>query len=368
MIRLLFEYLQAQGVDVGFFRLGGYLTFRIITAMVTSLLLMLLLGFRFIVFLYRHGMRDTSGDVVSIEAHGKRGTPTAGGLLVLLATTVSLLVWGDLHSPFLWWLGGGFLYLGLVGFLDDFQKVRFKSSLSGLSQAAKTLLMLVFLMPFAMHLVSAASPLPEELRPVLLVPFLKGVVLSLPPALFVVFAVLAMYAITNAVNITDGLDGLLAGTAVPAIAVYVVLGYVLGNAILSGYLLFPFIPGAGEIAVFGAAMIGALFGFLWFNTYPAEVFLGDTGSLAVGGGLAMMAFFTKQELLFLLAGGVFVFEIFTATVQQKVGDRMGRRIFHRAPFHHELTHRGMAEPKATVRLVIVSTLLSLIALLSLKVR
>jgi len=368
MIKLLVDALQASGIDVGFLRLANYLTFRIIMAMATPLVLSLLFGFRFIVFLYRRNLRDTSGDIEAVSAFGKRGTPTAGGLLVLFTTGLSLLLWADPTSPFMWWLSGGFFYMGFVGFLDDVQKVRFKSSLSGLSQLGKTLLLLLFVLPFAVMLVSGSSPLPDHLRTLVYLPFLKNPVLNLHPVVYVGFTVFAVFAIINAVNITDGLDGLLGGTAILTIGVYVVFAYVVGNAVYSQYLLFPTIPGAGEIAVFGSAMIGALFGFLWFNTYPAEVFLGDTGSLAIGGGLAMMAFFTKQEMLFPVAGGIFVFEVFTSLMQQKIGGRLGRRILHRAPFHHELTHRGIAEPKVVVRLVIVSTLLALMALLSLKVR
>jgi len=368
MIKLLVDALMGNGMDIGVLRLVNYLSFRVIMGMVTSLLFALTFGFRFIVFLYRKKLRDVSGDISAINAFGKRGIPTAGGLLVMLSVAFSVLLWGDLTNRFTVVLVGGFLYLGLVGFIDDFQKVRFKSSLSGLSQLGKTVLLLLFIVPFALFLVSGLNPVPEPLRTVIFIPFLKNPVLNLSTGLYIVFVIFAVFSIVNAVNITDGLDGLLGGTAILTIGVYMIFAYIIGNAVYASYLLFPFVAGTGEIAVFGAILIGALFGFLWFNTYPAEVFLGDTGSLAVGGAIAMMAFLTKQELLFPIVGGLFVFEIFTSLLQQKIGGRLGRRILHRAPFHHEMTHRGIAEPKVVVRLIIVSILLALVALLSLKVR
>ena len=368
MIKLLVEALQSAGIDIGFLRLVNYLTFRAIMGMATSLLFALVFGFRLIVFLYRKRMRDVSGDIEAINAFGKRGTPTAGGLLVLLSCGVGILLWGDLTNPFVICLTSGFFYLGLVGFIDDFQKVRFKSSLSGLSQIGKTSLLLIFIIPFSVYLISPWSPIPEHLRTLVFIPFLKNPVFDLNPFLYVCFASFAIFSIINAVNITDGLDGLLGGTAILTIGIYLVFAYIIGNTMYSEYLLFPYVAGTGEMVVFGSALIGALFGFLWFNTYPAEVFMGDTGSLAVGGAIAMMAFLTKQEMLFPIVGGLFVFEIFTSLLQQKIGGRLGRRLLHRAPFHHEMTHRGIAEPKVVVRLIIVSILLALVALLSLKVR
>lgn len=368
MIKLLVEALQSAGYDIGFLRLVNYLSFRAIMGMVTSLLFALMFGFRFTVFLYRRKLRDVSGDIEAISAFGKRGTPTAGGLLVLVSVAFSILLWGNLTNRVTLVLILGFFYMGFVGFIDDFQKVRFKSSLSGLSQLGKTALLLLFIVPFALFLISPLNPVSEPLRTVIFIPFLKNPVFALSPGLYIVFVIFAVFSIINAVNITDGLDGLLGGTAILTIGVYIIFAYIIGNAVYASYLLFPFVPGTGEIAVFGSVLIGALFGFLWFNTYPAEIFMGDTGSLAVGGAIAMIAFLTKQEMLFPIVGGLFVFEIFTSLLQQKVGGRLGRRILHRAPFHHEMTHRGIAEPKVVVRLIIVSILLALIALLSLKVR
>lgn len=368
MVELIIRILQSSGIDYGFFRLINYLTFRALMGMASALLFCLLFGFRFILFLYRKKFRDTSGETLSINAYSKRGTPTAGGLLILSATLFSLILWGSWENRFLHVLVIGYIYLTFVGFLDDFQKTRFKSSLSGLSQMGKTLLLLLFLVPYGLFFLSPWNPVPEAIRTQIFVPFYKHPVLELTPLAFFLFLIFAMFSIINAVNITDGMDGLLGTTSILSIGVYSFFSYIVGNAIASGHYIFPFIRGSGEIAVFGATLIGGIMGFLWYNTYPAEVFMGDTGSLGIGGALAMMAFFTKQEMLFPLVGGVFLLEIFTSLIQEKVGYRMHRRLVYRAPFHHSLTHRGTAEPKVVIRLVIVAIVLSLLSLLSLKVR
>ena len=291
MIRLLIHALRDVGVDPGFFRLAESLTFRTLMGLATALALALVFGNRIISMLYRRRFRDTSGEHLSIGIHSKRGTPTGGGLLILLSTTVSAVLWADLTSPFIWPLLLGFIYLGLVGFVDDFLKVRFKSSLVGLSQLAKTFLQLLFAIPFAVYFVSSVCPLPEELRTVIQIPFYKYPLFDIGSIGFVLFTVFTLFAIINAVNITDGMDGLLGGTSILTTLVYLVFAYVIGNSELSSFLLFSYVPGTGEVAVFGAMLIGAVLGFLWFNAYPAQVFMGDTGSLAIGGVLGMMAFF-----------------------------------------------------------------------------
>lgn len=368
MILWLIQLLRSAGLDVGFFRLAESVTFRALMALATALGVAIALGWRVIVFLYRRRFRDTSGEFLSIRTHSKQGTPTGGGLLILAACAGSALLWGRLDNLQLAVVLAGFVYLGLVGFVDDALKVRFKSSLFGLGQLTKTVLLLGFAVPFAWLLVSPVSPLPEGLRTAVVLPFVKVPVGDLGTVGFALFAVFAIFSIVNAVNITDGMDGLLCGASTTVTAVYVVFAYVLSNVLLSRYLLFPYLAGTEELVIFGAALIGAVLGFLWRNTFPAEVFMGDTGSLAIGGAIAMMAFLLRQEMLFPLAGGLFVLEIFTSLLQEKVGSRLGRRLVLRAPFHHALTHRGIAEPKAVVRLWVVSLLLAAIGLLSLKVR
>jgi phospho-N-acetylmuramoyl-pentapeptide-transferase len=362
------ELLRAAHVGVGFLRLGESVTFRAIMALATSLALALALGWKVVVWLYRRRFRDTSGEFLSIRTHSKQGTPTGGGLLILLSTAISVALWGHFRSVQIVVLLGGFVYLGCVGLLDDALKVRFKSSLFGLGQLAKTALLLGFVVPFAWYLVSPWSPLPPSLQTSITLPFVKHPLVDVGPLAFAVFAAFVLFSIINAVNVTDGMDGLLCGASTSVLGVYVVFAYVLSNALLSRYLLFPFVPGSEEVVIFGTALIGGVLGFLWRNTFPAEVFMGDTGSLAIGGAIGMMAFLLRQEMLFPIVGGLFVLEIFTSLLQEKIGTRLGRRIVLRAPFHHALTHRGIAEPKAVVRLWIVSFLLAAIGLLSLKVR
>jgi len=368
MVILIIDYLRGHGVDYGFFRLLDYITFRAIMGMATALLLSLFFGFRYILFLYHSKLRDASGDMLSLKVFSKRGTPTGGGLLIISTALVSLFLWADWSNIFLIVLVSGFIYFGLVGFIDDFQKSRLRSSISGLSQIGKTVCLLLFIVPFAIFFVSPLNPVPPEIKTLLWVPFYKHPVLDLSLVVFILFTVFAQFSIINAINITDGLDGLLSGISALTIGVYAIFAYIIGNVLASSHYLFPFIDGASEMTVFGATLIGALFGFLWYNTYPAEVFMGDTGSLSIGGAISIMIFFTKQELLFPIVGGVFVVEIFSALVQEKIGTRLGRRLFYRAPFHYSLTHRGIPEPKTVVRLLIISILLALVALLSLKVR
>ena len=367
MIKLIIELFHSNGIDFGFFRLVNYITFRALMGMVFSLLFCLVYGSDFIVFLYRKGMKDTSGEA-NVSSYSKRGTPTAGGLMIIISTVVSLFFWGDLRNTYVIVLLIGFLYAGFVGFIDDFLKVRFKSSLSGLSQMGKTLMLFAFIIPFAVFYLSSLNPMQDGLKTLIYLPFYKNPVLALPEVVFGVFIVFTMFSIINAVNIVDGMDGLLGGASALTIGVYTVFAYVIGNKILSQYLLFPYIPGTEEIVIFCSILIGGIVGFLWFNTYPAEIFMGDTGALAIGNVIAMVAFFLKQEFLFLIVGGLFVFEIFTSLLQEKIGSRIGRRMLYRAPYHHTLTHKGIAEPKAVVRLWLISVILALIGLLSLKIR
>jgi phospho-N-acetylmuramoyl-pentapeptide-transferase len=368
MSLMLVELLKGAGFDYGFLRIFEYLTFRLIAATLTPLVLLLILGNRGIVILHLRRFRDIGGEYAAIDTASKRGTSTAGGTMLLVATLFSIFVWGDWSNPFLWAVSGAFLYFGFVGYLDDALKVRFKSGLSGLSQIAKTLLQLAFIVPFAYWFVSSWSPLPEALRTTLWLPFYKYAVLDLGPWLQMGLLVFVFYAIVNAVNITDGLDGLVTGPSVSVAAVYGTFAVILGSLEVSTFLLFVPCPGASELAVFSGALVGALLGFLWYNAYPAEVFMGDTGSMAIGAALAVLAWMTRQEMLFPLVGGIFVMSIASSLIQEKIGMRLGRRIFLRAPVHHGWTYKGISEPKVVVRYWIISVLLGLFGLLSIKVR
>ena len=368
MIELLIDGLKLLGVNPGAFRIVDYITFRVVMAALTALVIELVFGHALIVRLYRRRFRDTGGEFSSLDQHSKRGTPTGGGLIILLAVAIAIALWGRLTNYHLLVVGAAFGYFGLVGFIDDFQKVRLKSSLFGLSQLAKTVLQLAFIVPYALWFVSGANILPKTHHTQVFVPFVKNALFDAGPLLFALFIVFVFFSIVNAVNITDGLDGLVCGPAIMTTLIYGIFAYVLGNVILSRYLLFPSFPGVGELAVFAGALIGALFGFLWYNAYPAEVFMGDTGSMAIGAALATLAFQTRQEMLFPLVGGVFVASIATSLIQEKLGMRFGRRIFLRAPLHHAQTYKGVAEPKVVTRTWIVAIMLALLAALSLKLR
>lgn len=370
MYKVILEVLQQQGFAYSFLPLWNYITFRVLMAIITSLAINLVFGHRIIYLLHRLNFKDSSGEFTTLNVHSKRGTPTAGGLMIIFSTAVSSFLWSDFDNPFPLVLLSGFCYLGLVGFIDDFQKSRFRSSLSGLSQAGKTILLLLFIIPFALYFISEFSPIPDVIRTGIFIPFKKDMLFDPGPIPFFFFMVFALYSIINAINITDGMDGLLGGLAIINIAVYAAFAYIIGSTGLANHFLFPQIEGCTEVTVFSAALIGAVFGFLWYNFYPAEVFMGDTGSLAIGGAIGMICFFTKQEVLFLIVGGVFVLEIFTSLLNDKVANlpQFGRRIVHRAPFHYSIIHKGVAEPKAVFRLITIGIAMALVALLSIKVR
>jgi phospho-N-acetylmuramoyl-pentapeptide-transferase len=292
-----------------------------------------------------------------------------GGVLLLGATSVAYLVWGQFNNLFGWLGYLGFLYFGLVGLLDDVLKVRSGRSRGGLSQRAKLALQVAFAVAFTLvYMHPALTPFPDGFAGQLFVPFIKTSVADVG-WLYFFFSVFLILAVTNAVNLTDGLDGLAIVPSITTAGVYAVFAYIIGNKIQAGYLQFQYIPGTEELTVVCAAVAGAGLGFLWFNAYPAEVFMGDTGSLALGGVLATVALLIKQEFLFLIVGGVFVVEVASSLIQGKIGENIaGRRLIYRAPLHLTYRHLGVAEPRVVVRFWIVSIMLALLALLTIKVR
>ncbi len=368
MIAIFIDLLKEWGINLGFLRLFSYITFRTIMAMATSLLITLLLGFRFIVFLYRYRFRDTSNIRGSIDTSSKAGTPTSGGILIVLSTFLSILLWSHLSNIFVIISIIALFYFAFIGLVDDWQKIKYKTSLLGLSQKMKTFLMLIFIIPFAIFMASPLSPLPYNIRTDIFVPFYKYSVLDMGFWGYLIFIIFVFFSVVNSINITDGMDGLLSGTAGMTIGVYGVFSYIIGNRILASHYLFYYIPGLGEQTIVLGAVIGSLLGFLWYNSYPAEIFMGDTGSLSIGAVISVTLFFTKQEFLFLIAGAIFVFEILSSFLQEKVGNNIGRRIFYRAPIHHSFTHRGIAEPKTVIRFWILALLCAFIALITIKIR
>jgi len=343
------------------FNVFRYITFRAVLGMLTALLLALFLGPRLITALRKLKLGQSIRDDGPQSHLAKAGTPTMGGLLILLSLGVAVVAWGDPATPSVWIVLGVTLGFGAVGFADDYLKVSKRNS-KGLSARAKfTALVLV-----ALAGCIALWALPGfDTR--LAVPFFKDLRPDLGP-LYIPFAVLVVVGAGNAVNLTDGLDGLAIGPVITASLTYLIFAYVSGHARIAEYLQIPNVIGAGELSVFCAAVAGAALGFLWYNAYPAQVFMGDVGSLALGGALGMVAVVTKFEMVLAVVGGVFVLETLSVILQVASFKTRGKRIFRMAPIHHHFELKGWAEPKIIVRFWIVSIILALVGLTTLKLR
>ena len=360
MLLLLAENLKEY---VSGFNVFTYLTLRAILGALTALSLSLFLGPPLIRRLTRRQIGQTvrqDGPQTHLQ---KAGTPTMGGALILLAIMLSTLLWADLRSLFVWVVLAVTLGYGLIGFADDYRKLVLRDP-KGLSARQKLFWQLLIAIIAAVLLYRQADA-PQSTA--LLIPYLKDI--SIPLGwLFVPFACLVIVGSSNAVNLTDGLDGL---AIMPTVLVGGALGvfaWVAGNTIFSRYLGIPYIAGAGELFVFCAAMAGAGLGFLWFNTYPAQVFMGDIGALALGGALGSVAVVVRQEVVLLIMGGVFVAETVSVMMQVASFKMTGKRIFRMAPLHHHFELKGWAEPKVIVRFWIVTVVLVLVGLSSLKIR
>jgi phospho-N-acetylmuramoyl-pentapeptide-transferase len=300
------------------------------------------------------------------ESHlPKAGTPTMGGALILLAIAISTVLWADLSNRFVWIVLAGTLFFGVIGFVDDYKKLIVRNS-KGLSARAKLFWQIVggFGAALAFYM-TAENP---DVEQALLIPYFKDVLLPLGSVLYVLWVTFVVAGFSNAVNLTDGLDGLAIMPAVLVGAALGVFALATGNSIYSGYLGIPYIPGVGELLVFCAALAGAGLGFLWFNTYPAQVFMGDIGALALGAALGLVAVAVRQELVLLIMGGVFVVETVSVVIQVASFKMTGRRIFRMAPLHHHFELKGWAEPKVIVRFWIITVILVLVGLASLKIR
>ncbi|MDF1577875.1 MAG: phospho-N-acetylmuramoyl-pentapeptide-transferase [Desulfobulbales bacterium] len=346
----------------GGFNVFRYITFRSIGATITSFILVLLVAPAFIRFL-RHLQ---IGQVIrqdGPETHFcKKGVPTMGGVLILFAVSLSTLLWVDLTNYYVWIVLAVTLWYGAVGAFDDYRKITRKNS-KGLSGRGKIFFQIVgaILAGFFLY----TNP---DFNSHLSIPFYKEVGPDLGAG-YLLFALVVVVGASNAVNLTDGLDGLAIGPTVITGSVYLLFSYLAGHAGLASYLQIPYVSGAGEVAVFCGALVGASLGFLWFNTFPAQVFMGDVGSLSIGAALGTVAIITKQEILLVIVGGVFVMEALSVIVQ--VGFYKcsgGKRVFLMAPFHHHFEKKGWAEPKVVVRFWIVSIVLGLAALATLKLR
>jgi phospho-N-acetylmuramoyl-pentapeptide-transferase len=368
MIHLLGGMLEGGFRAWSFLRLLDYLSVRAIGAAMFAFILMLVVMPRFIWYLHRRGLVDQVRDTGVPSAFDKAGTPVMGGAVMVGSVLASCLVWGDPLNPFLLATLVGTLWFAAIGLSDDLAKWRARSGNRGMSEARKLLLQGTFALLLVGFLASPWSPLPAREGTTVYLPFIKRAVADSPWVYFPMVWLFVML-VGNAVNITDGLDGLAIVPSVFAVSVLGVFAYIMGNAIWARYFLFHLLPGSGELIVFCAAFAGAGLGFLWYNAYPAQVFMGDAGSLAIGGCLATLSVLTKQEALFLILGGLFIAEALTSQIQDKVGIKLlGRRLFYRAPLHHQLQHTGVAETKVVIRLWIVSFILAMASIATLKLR
>ena len=361
---MLFHLLAPLRDDFAILNVVRYITFRTMMAVITAVALSLLCGPWFIRTLRRLSVGQNIRDVGPQSHQVKAGTPTMGGLLILFALLVPTLLWANLTNPYVWMAAGVTLAFGTIGFVDDFLKVRRKRNL-GLTARGK------FLAQVGVAAAAGALllwlPGGAALDPTLAFPFFKQLVVNLG-LLYVPFVVFVLVGSSTAVNLTDGLDGLAIGATLVAAATYAVFTYVAGNRVVAQYLQVPYVAGAGELTVFCGALVGASVGFLWFNAHPAEVFMGDVGSLALGGGIGVVAVIAKQELVLALVGGVFVLEALSVILQVASFKLTGKRIFRMAPLHHHFELAGWAEPKVIVRFWILSGLFALASLSTLKLR
>jgi len=360
MLYSLFEYLTQFYSG---FNLFQYLTFRSILGVLTALVISLVVGPPMIRYLSRYNIGQNVRDDGPESHFSKAGTPTMGGALILVAIVVSTLMWSDLSSRFVWVVTLVTLGFGLIGWIDDYKKLALGNS-KGLSARAKYFWQSVIALTAAWALFSTAE-VPIETQ--LIVPFFKSAIFDLG-WMYLVLAYFVIVGSSNAVNLTDGLDGL---AILPTVLVGGALGvfaYLTGNVNFSGYLGIPYVPGVGEMVIFCGAIVGAGLGFLWFNTYPAQVFMGDVGALALGAALGTIAVIVRQELVLFIMGGIFVVETISVVLQVASYKLTGRRIFRMAPLHHHFELKGWPEPRIIVRFWIITVILVLIGLASLKIR
>lgn len=361
---MLYSLLYPYARDLPILNVFRYLTFRTAMAAVTALLLALMLGPPMIRLLRRRQIGQSIREAGPKSHLSKAGTPTMGGLLILLAVIVATFLWMDLSNRFVWIALGTLVALGVVGFADDFVKFAKRRSL-GLTGRGKLLPQILVALAIAWAIQQWAGH--GSVSTLVTFPFLKRLVVDLG-VLYLPFVATVVVGSSNAVNLTDGLDGLAIGSVGIAAGTYAILAYVTGNAVTARYLQIPFVPQSGELAVFCGALVGASLGFLWFNCHPAEVFMGDVGSLPLGGAIAAVAVMTKHEVLLAIVGGLFVLEALSVIIQVVSFKSTGRRVFRMAPLHHHFELAGWAESRVIIRFWILSILFAVLGLSTLKLR
>ncbi len=358
---MLYLWLYPLHTEFAIFNVFRYLSFRMIYAAITAFLIAFVLAPPMIKKLQEWGLGQKIRDEGPQRHLTKSGTPTMGGLLILFSVLLTTVLWADINNHYVWLVIIAVVGFGLVGFIDDYIKIQ-KGRSKGL-----TVLQKLFGQLFVAGGIASFFYLSSAYSTQLSVPFFKNFAPDLG-VLYIPFAILVIIGCSNAVNLTDGLDGLAIGPVIIASMAYTVVAWAVGNKLVSDYLLIPHIPGAGELAVLTSSMVGSSLGFLWFNTYPASVFMGDVGSLPLGSALGTVAIVCKHELLLLLVGGVFVMEAVSVIFQVLSYKSRGKRIFLMAPLHHHFEMKGWQEPKVVVRLWIIAIILALLSISTLKLR
>ncbi|MFZ0693355.1 MAG: phospho-N-acetylmuramoyl-pentapeptide-transferase [Alphaproteobacteria bacterium] len=362
---MLYDLLHPLTDQIGIFNLFRYLTFRTGGAVLTALILSFVLGPRVIQWLRRIQANGQPIRTDGPQSHivAKAGTPTMGGVLILLASILSTLLWADLGNGFVWAALLVTLGFGIVGAIDDYLKLKRRSS-RGLRGKLK-LVAEAAIATIAAVVISNLTA--EPIANTFAVPFFKTVLIHLG-WFFVPVAVFVMVGASNAVNLTDGLDGLAIGPVMIAAGCFALIAYLVGNSVFANYLEIRYVAGTGELAVFCGSLVGAALGFLWFNAPPAMVFMGDTGSLSMGGALGAVSVATKHELVLAIIGGLFVLETASVMVQVASFKLTGKRVFRMAPLHHHFEQKGWKEPTIVIRFWIIASILALIGLSTLKLR
>jgi len=361
---MLFHLFYPLHTEVRFFNVFRYITFRSALAALTALIMSLIVGPWLIGKLQELQIGQEIREEGPSSHQVKRGTPTMGGLLIVPTIVVPTLLWADIFNPFVWIVCGSTVAFGAIGFLDDYLKISKKRNL-GLTARAKFVLQILTALVIGGILVGFSFYGLYSTQLSLL--FFK----TFRPEMgvfYALFTVLVLVGSSNAVNLTDGLDGLAIGSVLIAAGTFTILTYATGHAKIADYLGIPFVRGSGELAVFSAAMVGASMGFLWFNCHPAEVFMGDVGSMALGSGLGTLAVLCKQEMLLVIVGGLFVLEAMSVILQVGSFKTRGVRIFRMAPLHHHFELSGWGETKVVIRFWIVALIFSMLSLATLKLR
>ena len=361
---MIYNFIYDLIGEYPFLNIFKYLTFRCGAAFITSIIISFLTGPYIIRYLKKkqkigQPIRD-DGPKWQIEA--KKGTPTMGGTLILLALISSTLLWADIYNKYIWLILFVTFSFGMIGFIDDYIKLS-RNSYKGLS----SLLKIIFQVSIALIFTLVLFTLTEDHNTFLSFPIFKNMLIDLGYFWFI-FSILVVVGSSNAVNLTDGLDGLAIVPIIIVASTFAIISYIVGNSIFSNYLNLSYIEGIGELAIFCAALVGAGLGFLWFNAPPAKVFMGDTGSLAAGGSIGAISVMTKNEILLAIAGGLFVLEAISVIVQVTSYKLTKKRVFRMAPLHHHFEQKGWSESTIVIRFWIISIILAMASLVTLKIR